>query len=108
MSERDSDKHNHPATPWMGRPLSLKQLQRIKNWHAVSRALHPVENVVWEAVMTAWLLGWTAWLPAAILEAPWAYPLCLMGILLPQLYVQLRATAHRRGKLRCEWLGLLV
>ena len=108
MSERDSDKHNHPATPMVGRPLSLKQLQRVKNWHAVSRASHPMENAVWEAVMTAWLLGWTAWLPAAIFEAGWALPLCLIGALTPQVYVQLRAYAHRHGKLRCEWLGLLA
>ncbi len=108
MSERDTHQPDDSASPLMRRPLSLKELQRIKNWHAVSRGAHPMESALWEAVMTAWVMGWIAWLPALILEAVWAYPFCMMGALTPQVYVQLRANAHRRGKLRCEWLGLLA
>lgn len=91
--------------PWQH--ISLAELQRIKNWHAAQNGAQPVERQIWEAVMTAWVMAWIAWLPAYTFEAPWAYPLCLLGIAVPQIYVQLRAHAHASGRLRCDWLHLL-
>jgi len=96
-----------PYRPPFWQPLRLSQLQRLKNWHYEHRVLHPLECRTWESVMTAWVMGWTGWLPAWTFDSPWAYPLCLLGMLLPQLYVQGRAIAHGSELLRCDWLHLL-
>ncbi|MFC6284561.1 MULTISPECIES: hypothetical protein [Polaromonas] len=87
--------------------ITLAQLQRIKDWHAAQYGVHPVERQLWEAVMTVWVMGWTGWVPAYVFEASWAYPLCLLGICMPRLYVHWRAHAHDSGRLRCDWLHLV-
>lgn len=87
--------------------ISLTELKRIKNWHAAQHGAHPLERQVWEAVMTVWVMAWIAWLPAYAFDDAWAYPLCLLGVFAPAIYVQLRARAHARGRLRCDWLDLL-
>jgi len=92
--------------PW--RPITLAQLQRIKNWRAAQCKAHPVECEVWEGVLTLWVMGWVGWLPAFAFELPWAYPLCLLGMLMPQAYVRWRARAHDTQRLRCDWLDLLA
>lgn len=92
--------------PWQ--PLSLGQLQRVKNWQLEQHGAHPVEFEVWEAVVTLWVMGLIGWLPAFTFEAPWAYPLCLLGIFMPRLYVYWRARAHASGRLRCDWLDRLA
>ncbi len=98
----------HPSRhhPW--HPLSLAQLQRLKDWHAAHRVRQPMENRVWDAVLTVWLMGWIGWVPAFVFEAPWAYPLCMLGMLMPQLYVHWRARAHAVQRLRCDWLTQLA
>lgn len=93
------------STPW--HRLTLRQLQRLKDWRVAQQAAHPAECQVWEAVLTLWVMGWMGWLPAFAFGAPWAYPLCLLGILTPQLYVYGRARAHAAQRLRCDWLELL-
>ena len=103
------DRSPPDANPQVGavscwRRLTLAQLQRLKNWRIAQRAAHPVECQIWEAVLTLWVMGWMGWLPAYTFEAPWAYPLCILGILLPQLYVYGRARAHALNRLRCDWL----
>lgn len=97
-----------PSTHFLPRHLSLVQMQRIKNWHASEHAVHPTEHRVWEAVMTLWVLAWMGWLPAYTFDAAWAYPLCLLGVLAPRLYIALRTHAHHSGRLRCDWLKLLM
>jgi hypothetical protein len=100
-----------PSKPSRTHPwdhLGLTQLQRIKRWQVDHQGAHPVEYQAWEAVLTLWVMGWMGWLPAFELEAPWAYPLCLLGILTPKLYVYWRARAHAAGRLRCDWLDLLA
>lgn len=55
-----------------------------------------------------WVMGRVGWLPAFALDAPWAYPLCLLAMLAmlaPDLYALARARAHRSQKIRCDWLG---
>ena len=92
------------------RPLdrvTLAQLQQIKVWREDHRVSHPQERRLWEAVLTLWMMGWMGWLPAWGCDAPWAYPLCLLGILSPSLYVYCRLNAHVAGQLRCDWLHLL-
>ena len=97
----NSSKHH------VARPLTLLQLQKLKNWHVAQRGAHPLEYEVWNAVLTAWLMGWIGCLPALMFDTPWALPLCLLGVLAPQLYVHARARAHESGRLRCDWLGLV-
>ena len=67
-----------------------------------------MEHRVWEAVMTLWVMAWMGWLPAYTFDAAWAYPLCLLGVLAPRLYIALRTRAHHSGRLRCDWLKLLM
>lgn len=96
-----------PRHPWQ--PLSLKQLQRLRHWRVVQRERrqHRLECAVWDAVLTVWMLGWTAWLPAVALDLQTLLPLCVFGVLGPQLYVYARARAHLSGRLRCDWLQVL-
>jgi len=97
----DPSRH-HPA-----HHVTLTQMQRVKNWHEAQHGAHPVERQLWEAVLTLWMMGWIGWLPAYAFEAPWAYPLCLLGVLAPRLYVLWRARAHESRRLRCDWLHLM-
>ncbi|HYF16954.1 MAG TPA: hypothetical protein VEA40_03735 [Ramlibacter sp.] len=85
--------------------MTLSDLQRIKRWHVDHRDTHPVEYHAWDAVLTAWLMGWVGWLPAFAFDALWAAPLCMLGMALPNLYVGWRARADRQRRLRCDWLA---
>ena len=99
--------HRAHRRPWQR--LSLQQLQSLKHWRSVQRELrqHRLECAVWEAVLTLWILGWTGWLPTMALHLEPLLPLCLVGILAPQLYAYARSRAHATGRLRCDWLHLL-
>ena len=108
MSDFSGHNPGPPKRQPLRRGLTLAQLKRIKNWHASARYQHPIESAVWEAVMTVWVIACIGWLPATIFEQPWAYLLCLIGVLTPRLYVHLRQYAHNTGKLRCEWLSVLA
>ncbi len=103
----DSHRARHLRHPWQR--LSLKQLQRLKHWRALQRERrrYRLECAVWEGVLTLWMLGWTAWLPAVALGLQTLLPLCVAGVLTPQLYAYARARAHAHGRLRCDWLDLL-
>jgi hypothetical protein len=92
---------------WRG--LSLAQLQRLRYWRQAQRERrqYRLECAAWEGVLTVWMLGWTAWLPAVVLGWEPLLPLCLAGTLLPQTYVYARWRAHANGSLRCDWLDLL-
>ena len=92
---------------YLRRRITLNRMKRLKNWHAAQHQAHPIEYGLWETVVTLWLMGWIGWMPALAFEAVWAYPLCLLGILGPQLYVHWRTHAHASGWLRCDWLELL-
>ena len=92
-----------PAT----RHVSLRQMQLVRRYLLLQRAAHPLEYGLWDAVLTAWIMGWTGWLPAFALDALWAIPLCVLGMLAPRLYVAARTRAHDGGRLRCDWLDQL-
>lgn len=87
--------------------LTLTQMQRIRQWHAAHRAARPLECHAWDAALCCWVMGWVGWLPVFLLELFWAAPLCLLGSLTPRLYVGWRVRAHRRGRLRCDWLAVV-
>jgi hypothetical protein len=88
----------------MSTKLSLNELYRIKQWHVDHRDDHPMENHLWDGMLTLWVLGWMGWLPAMVMDALWALPLCAAGIALPRLYVAWRERAHLAQRLRCDWL----
>ena len=100
----------HPSEPVARRPwsrITLAQMQRLKEWREAQRGGRALERQLWEIVLTVWLMGWIGWIPAFASEASWAYPLCLLGMLAPGLYVYWRARAHERRYLRCDWLDLV-
>lgn len=97
--------HSLKKKPWDR--ITMVQMQRIKQWREAHHASHPQERRLWETVLTLWMMGWVGWLPAYEAEAWWAFPLCLLAIACPRLYVYLRAQAHASGRLRCDWLHLL-
>ena len=97
----------NPSRHRLAHPLTLQQLKKLKDWHIAQRGTHAVEYEVWNAVITVWLMGWIGCLPALTFDAPWALPLCLLGVLAPQLYVHARVRAHETGRLRCDWLALV-
>ncbi|APW39110.1 hypothetical protein RD110_19410 [Rhodoferax koreense] len=84
--------------------VSLKELHRIKKWHVAHKAEHPLEYELLDLVLTLWLMGWVGWIPALMLHVLWTLPLCALAMLLPTGYVRLRARAHQRQRLRCDWL----
>ncbi|HEY0200310.1 MAG TPA: hypothetical protein VGC24_01310 [Burkholderiaceae bacterium] len=86
--------------------LSLSELQRIRYWHARHKKVQPLENQVFDAVLTLWLMGWVGWLAVAVL-GPMLVPLCLLGMAAPALYVQWRLHAQQHGALRCDWLAVV-
>ena len=88
----------------MAHPLTLADLQRIKQWHVAHKRDHPLEYQLWDAMLCLWLMGWVGWLPALMLGALWATPLCLLAMHAPGLYVRWRASAHQAHRLRCDWL----
>ena len=86
------------------RHITLAQMQLLKKWHAAQQGRCPFETAVWESVLTVWLMGWIGWLPAFAFDAPWTYPLCLLAMFAPRLYVDWRLRLHEMRRLRCDWL----
>ncbi len=84
--------------------IPLTQIQRLRKWHLAHKAEHPLENHIWDAVLTVWLLGWGGWVPAFVLADWWALPICALATLAPRLYVMWREQAHAAQRLRCDWL----
>lgn len=84
--------------------MTLNELQRIKKWHVAHRADHPIEYHLWDAMLTLWVMGWVGFLPAYAFEQLWTVPLCALAVAAPSLYVGWRLKAHRKQKLRCDWL----
>lgn len=85
--------------------LPMNELGRIRKWHIAHRVDHPLEYQIWDAMLILWVMGRVGWLPAFALDAPWCFPLCLLSMMAPSLYVMWRGHAHATQKLRCDWLG---
>ena len=84
--------------------MSLAELQRIKQWHLRHRSDHPVENHLWDMMLTLWLAGWVGWIPAFAFDALWAAPVLAVAMSAPTLYASWRLRAHRAHRLRCDWM----
>lgn len=89
----------------MNSHLTLTEMQRIRQWHLAHRWDHPLEYQTWDLMLTVWLMGWLGWLPAYALEELELWPLCMLAMAMPRLYVAWRRRAHRLRRLRCDWLA---
>jgi hypothetical protein len=87
--------------------MTLAQLTAMKAWQVAHRAGHPVEYHACDAVLTLWLMGWTGAPAMVVLGQPWAVLACVALFFAPSRYLSLRRALHRRGQLRCDWLGAL-
>jgi hypothetical protein len=85
--------------------MTLQQLHAIKLWQVAHKPVSPVEYHTWDGVLTAWVFGWMGEPAALILWWPSLAFLCAALFLAPSLYVALRRSLHRRGRLRCDWLA---
>lgn len=84
--------------------MTLDELQRIKQWHLAHKEDHPLEYHLWDLILTIWVLGWVAWLPAVAFGHEWIALMCLSGLLVPGRYVRWRTRAHQQQRLRCDWI----
>lgn len=87
--------------------MTLQQLHAIKLWHVAHRPECPLEYHAWDGVLTAWLFGFMGEPAALILWWPGMAIVCAGLFLAPSVYVALRRRLHERGRLRCDWLGVL-
>lgn len=85
--------------------MTLQQLATIKRWHLTHPRPGSLEQQVWDAILTCWILGWMGVPPALVLAPELGVAACIGLFLAPTLYVRLRARLHRRGILRCDWLA---
>lgn len=92
---------------WLSHSITLDLLQTVKQWHVEHAADHPIELQLWDAVLASWLMGWIGWLPTWALDAWWAAPPLLLGMMAPRLYIGWRAKAHASRRIRCDWIGLV-
>lgn len=86
--------------------MRLQEFHALKVWHR-QHGRHPVERIVWDTVLTIWMLGWIGVPTSLLLDAGWAETACLGVLFLPGLYVALRRRLHRKRVLRCDWISAL-
>ncbi len=84
--------------------MTLHQLHMLKRWHVAHKRDHPIEYQAFDAVLTAWVMGWIGAPAALLLGQPLLLLCCALAFLLPSLYVAWRLRMHQRGRLRCDWL----
>jgi hypothetical protein len=89
------------------RPISIKQLQRIKKWHVAHKADHPIDYHLFDTFLTMWVIGMVGWIPALVADAAWVLPFCLASFLSLKTYIGWRMAAHQQLRLRCDWLDQL-
>jgi hypothetical protein len=87
--------------------MTLRQMSRIKRWLNLHGRRHPVEQYVWDLVLTVWLLGCVALPIVFVLHVEALLPLCVLGGFAPALYASIRRRLHCKGRLRCDWLTAL-
>lgn len=87
--------------------MTLQQLARVKRWQVQHRRDHPLEFHAWDAVLTAWLIGWVGLPAAALLGTSVGALTCVVALNAPGLYLSLRRRLHRAARLRCDWLASL-
>ena len=86
--------------------MTLDQFQELRLWH-LHHGNRPVEGVVWNGVVTLWMMAWVGTPAALLLGWDEVVVAGLALLFLPSAYVAVRRQLHRRGLLRCEWIGAL-
>lgn len=87
--------------------MTLTQLHQVRVWHRLHWRTRPVEQQVWDMVVTLWVMGWVGIPVAWVIGLSWAELACLALLFLPAAYAGLRRRLHRLGRLRCDWIGAL-
>jgi hypothetical protein len=87
--------------------MTLDEFHCLKVWHQLHVQRHPVEKLVWDTVLTFWLMGCVGGPAAFLIHRGWAIGLCFALLFLPGAYVALRRRLHRAGMLRCDWIGAI-
>lgn len=87
--------------------MTLDQFHDLKLWRSRHRRDHPIENQLWDLVLTLWLVGWMGLLASLVLAQAWAIVLCIGLVALPNAYVELRKRLHSARRLRCDWIVVL-
>ena len=85
--------------------LTLGELVRIRRWQLRHRHSHPLEVRLWDTVLTLGLVGTVGVLPGWVLGGWPGVGLAVLLALVPEAYARGRRHAHRRGRLRCDWIG---
>jgi hypothetical protein len=87
--------------------MKLDQFQNLRLWHLRHQRDHPLEGLIWNTILTLWMVGWVGSPTALLLH--WDVAALVGGALvfMPGSYVALRRALHRRGRLRCDWIGAL-
>ena len=91
---------------WLSNSVTVANLQTIKQWHIEHALDHPIELQTWDAVLASWLMGWVGWLPTWVLDAWWAVPPLMLGML-ARACMSAGARAHVARRIRCDWIGLI-
>ena len=84
--------------------MTLEQMSRIKRWHVGHRHRQPVEGLLWDLVLTLWVMSHLGVPVGLLIDAPFVSACSLALVLLPSVYATVRRVLHRRGVLRCDWL----
>ena len=87
--------------------MTLHQLHNVKLWQVAHRSRQPLEYHCWDAMLTAWVMGWAGVPAALLLWEPLLLLACGLMFMAPTLYVAWRTRLHRAGRLRCDWLDSL-
>lgn len=87
--------------------MGLGLIVFLHRWQLHHRQHRPLESRVCVMLIFLWVLGWASLPPLAVLDRVELMPLSLAASLAPQGWLALRRVLHRRGWLRCDWLGPL-
>ena len=87
--------------------MTLDQLHDLRVWHLRHAGDRPLEGLIWNVVLTVWLLGWVGSPAFWLLRWDAAAAAGLLLLFAPGAYVRLRRRLHRHGWLRCDWITAL-
>ncbi len=85
--------------------MTLQQMSRVKRWHLTHREGHRIELVVWDLLLTCWVIGLVGLPASAMLGSGFGLAMSVLAVASPTLYVALRTRLHRKHRLRCDWFA---
>ena len=87
--------------------MKLVELSALRAWHLGAGREARMERHAYDGVLTLWLVGWLGLPASLVLGHPGLAGGCVALSWLPRAYVGWRRRLHQRGRLRCDWLGVL-